>query len=101
MEKNKKIISGVLCLVLAVAIIVTTSMNFLEVRNVPYPMMGPSVAEVKPRGHFPHRRKEKRIIKSPPGPISEPERGFFWFRAESCVKKNIHHEACFQRLRPP
>ena len=47
MEKNKKLISGVLCLVLAVAIIVTTSMNFLAVREVPYPMMGPSVSEVK------------------------------------------------------
>jgi hypothetical protein len=47
MDKKKKIISGVIALAVAVAIIVTTSINFLAARDVPLPMWGPSVVEVK------------------------------------------------------
>lgn len=47
MDKNKKIISGVISLAIAVAIIVTTSMNFLAARELPMPLWGPSVTEVK------------------------------------------------------
>lgn len=47
MDKNKKIISGVISLIIAAAIIVTTSINFLAARELPMPMWGPSVTEVK------------------------------------------------------
>ena len=47
MDKNKKIISAVISLVIAAAIIVTTSINFLAARELPLPMWGPSVTEVK------------------------------------------------------
>ncbi len=45
--KNKPIISAVICLVLSVAIMVSTGMNFLAARALPLPLNGPSVAEVK------------------------------------------------------
>ena len=47
MTKKQKTISAVVCLVLAVAIIVGTSMNFLAARDIPMPKEGPSVTEVK------------------------------------------------------
>jgi hypothetical protein len=47
MDKKKKIISGVVALAIAAAIVVTTSINFLAAREVPLPMWGPSVVEVK------------------------------------------------------
>lgn len=47
MDKKQKMISAVICLVMAVAIIVTMSMNFLAARDVPLPMEGPGVTEVK------------------------------------------------------
>lgn len=47
MDKKQKLISGVICLAISVAIMVSTSMNFLAAREVPMPMEGPSVTEVK------------------------------------------------------
>ena len=45
MKKNT--ITACLCLVLAVAIMVYSGMNFLAARELPMPEWGPSVTEVK------------------------------------------------------
>ena len=45
--KNKSLITAVLSLALAVAVMVYTGMNFLAARELPMPEYGPSVTEVK------------------------------------------------------
>jgi len=44
---KKNYISAAICLVAAVAIMISTGMNFLAAREVPLPEQGPSVVEVK------------------------------------------------------
>lgn len=44
---KKNYISAALCLAVSVAIMISTSMNFLAAREVPLPEWGPSVTEVK------------------------------------------------------
>ncbi|MBP3736912.1 MAG: succinylglutamate desuccinylase [Lachnospiraceae bacterium] len=47
MKDKKHILTAILCLAGALAIIYITSLNFLSVRELPLPMEGPSVKEVK------------------------------------------------------
>ena len=44
---KKNYLSAAICLLVAVAIMISTSMNFLAAREVPLPEWGPSVTEVK------------------------------------------------------
>ena len=47
MDKTKKMISGAIALAIAVAVIVVSSINFLAVRDTPYPKEGPGVTEIR------------------------------------------------------
>ncbi len=47
MKLERHHLTGLLALALAVIVMILTGKNFLEVRELPLPMWGPSVTEVK------------------------------------------------------